>query len=158
MGNLSIWGRRNKNSMARPPVIHSIKRGIVLSNHQHLVLMLLPGNANQPIIEKRQIRLTHCTNDQSPVLGRKGDSLFQCVLSPFGNRNFGSTKQAIRRSHSWQHNTQYYHQRQEHQEPCSAENGDRSSPIWRAAGRNWVGVREKMLLMLLLQLLPLMYG
>nr|POF08347.1 hypothetical protein CFP56_69824 [Quercus suber] len=58
MGSLKIRGRRDEHSVARPTLINLKKRGIVLGNDKHFVLMLLAGNANQPVVKKRQGRLT----------------------------------------------------------------------------------------------------
>ncbi|KAJ0590378.1 hypothetical protein HanRHA438_Chr04g0192551 [Helianthus annuus] len=72
MSNLSIRSRRNQDSMTRPPGINNIQSGIILSNNKHLLMMLLPLNTNQPVIQKRQVRLAHRThNHRAPVLRYK---------------------------------------------------------------------------------------
>lgn len=71
MGSLRIRGRRDEHGVARPTLINLKKRGIVLGNDKHFVLMLLPGNANQPVVKKRQVRVTHSADDHCTVLGHK---------------------------------------------------------------------------------------
>ena len=71
MGSLRIRGRWDEQGVARPTLINLEKRGIVLGNDKHFVLMLLRGNANQPVVKKRQVRVTHSADDHCTVLGHK---------------------------------------------------------------------------------------
>lgn len=83
MGSLGIGSRGHKHGMARPLLIDFIKGGIILSDDEHLVLVLLPCNTNQPVVEKRQVRLANCTNNHITILGHKRRRFSQCVLMPF---------------------------------------------------------------------------
>lgn len=89
MSNLSIRGRRNKHSMTRPPLINLEQCDIILSNDKHFLMMLLLHNTNQPIIQKGQVRLTHCTNNDSPISPHKSYSLRKCVSPPLRLKNLG---------------------------------------------------------------------
>jgi hypothetical protein len=49
----------NENSMAMPPCVHKIKRGVVFCDDQSSLVTLLPRQADEPIVEKLQIGLGH---------------------------------------------------------------------------------------------------
>ena len=68
---MRIRGRWDEQGVARPTLINLEKRGILLGNDKHFVLMLLPGNANKPVVKKRQVRVTHSADDHCTVLGHK---------------------------------------------------------------------------------------
>jgi len=83
MGGMRFQNRGNKHSMTRPSLINFIQSGIILSNNQDLILMILPGNTNQPIVQELQVRLTNNTNNDSPISTHKGNRLFEGVILPF---------------------------------------------------------------------------
>ena len=84
MSNLIIRSRRYEHSMTRPPSINSIQRLIILRYNQHFLMMLLPHNTNQPVIQKRQVRMAHRThNYRTPVLRHKRRRFSERVGSPF---------------------------------------------------------------------------
>lgn len=121
MSGSRLQRRRHQNSVARPPLIHLIERGIIFSNHQNFILMLLPRDANQPVVQKRQISLAYRTNDQRAVLRDVSSRIGERVASPLGirapgvERNEGIGGLYVRKKHA-----EDYQQREEEEEQCGA--------------------------------------
>lgn len=80
MGSLSIRGGRDEHGMAGPEPIDGIESSIVLCNDKHFILVVLPGNANQPVVKKRQVRLAHGADDHGLVLGDEGRCFSERVV------------------------------------------------------------------------------
>lgn len=113
MGSLSIGRRWDEHGVAGPPLVHLIECGIVLSDHKHLILMLLPGNANQPVVKKRQVRLAHSANDHSPILGHKRRRLCQRVVAPLRKGRSGAREDEVGHARPGQEDAKDYQKRQE---------------------------------------------
>lgn len=68
--------------------------------------MLLPCDANQPVVQERQISLTHRANDQRVVLGDVSSRIGKRVASPLGlgstevEQSYGIWRLNIRRKHA----------------------------------------------------------
>lgn len=75
--------------MTRPPLINLKQSSIVLSNNKHFLMLLLPHNANQPVIQERQVRFTNNTDYKGIVLGHKGSSFRQGIVTPLGFKKIG---------------------------------------------------------------------
>jgi hypothetical protein len=113
MGSLSIGRRWDEHGVTGPPLVHLIERGIVLGDHKHLILMLLPGNANQPVVKKRQVRLAHSANDHSPILGHKRRRLCERVVAPLRKGRSGGREDEVGHARPGQENPKDYQKRQE---------------------------------------------
>lgn len=85
MRRIGMKHGRDKDSVARPKLIDPIERSVVLSNDKDHVLSVVDGNAYQPIVEKRQVRLAHNADNDRTVFGDKGECLLECIMSPFGS-------------------------------------------------------------------------
>jgi len=85
MGCFSIKHGRDENSVARPKIIDPVERGVVLGNDKDHVLAILHGYTNQPVVEEGQVGLAHNADDDGAISGDEGESLFQCVVTPFGS-------------------------------------------------------------------------
>lgn len=72
--------------MTRPLIINPKKSIKILSNHQNLVLVAMPGNADKPIVQKRQVRLANDANDDGPVVAPADErnNIVEGVIPPFG--------------------------------------------------------------------------
>ena len=62
---LRIERGRDEDGVTSPFLVNFIQSSVILSNHKDFVLMLLPGEANQPVVEERQVRIAHCAYDHS---------------------------------------------------------------------------------------------
>lgn len=144
MGSLSIRRRWNQDGVARPPLIDLIKRGIVFSNHKHLVLVLLPGNADQPVVQKRQVRLAHGANNHRPVPGHKLRRLSQRVVPPLGGRGPGGVREeALPHAHPREEDAHHHQEREEDQEGRGAEDRVGFLGIGGGARGNRVRIRKR---------------
>lgn len=85
MGSFSIKHGRDENSVARPKIIDPVERGVVLSNDKDHILAILHGDTNQPVVEEGQVGLADNADDDGAIFGHEGESLFQCVVVPFGS-------------------------------------------------------------------------
>jgi len=86
VGSLGIRRGRHKHGMAGPLLIDLIERRVILGDHEHLLLVLLPRDADEPIAEKGQVGLADSTDDHRPLLlPNKSRSLGKGVVPPFGS-------------------------------------------------------------------------
>jgi hypothetical protein len=86
VSGLRIERRRNENGVTRPFLVNFVESSVILSDDENLILMLLSRNTNQPIVEKRQVRIANGAYDHSPVLSYEFDSLREGIVAPFGLR------------------------------------------------------------------------
>lgn len=82
MSSLGIGSGRDQNGMAWPLLVDLVEGSIVLGDDKHLVLMPLPGDADEPVVEEGEVGLAHGADDDGAVLGHKGGSLGQSVVPP----------------------------------------------------------------------------
>lgn len=121
MCRLRIRSRRDQNRVPRPPLIDLIKRGIVLGDHEDLLVVLVPGNANQPVIKEGQVRLAHGAHDHRPVLGHDRRRLSQSVVPPFGKRRPRAPENALVHFRPRHEDAENHENQQEDQEASTVE-------------------------------------
>lgn len=90
MGSLCVHYGRNEDGVPGPLPIHPIQGGIILRDDKHLLVVLLPGDADQPVVEEGQVGLAHGTDDQRPILGNEGSCLGEGVAPPLGESGPGA--------------------------------------------------------------------
>lgn len=144
MRRLCIGSRRDQNRVPRPPLINLIERGIVLGDHEHLLVVLLPGDADQPVIEEGQVRLAHGAHDHRPVLGHERRRLRQSVGPPLGERRPRARENAVVHLRPRHEDAEDHEGQQEDQEAGATEDrrmllGERRG----ARGRRFAEVGER---------------
>ena len=83
---LRVKSWRNKNGMARPLGVDFVKSSVILSDHENLVLMLLPRNADQPVVEERKEGIAYGAYDQSAILSDELGGFSEGIVIPFGGQ------------------------------------------------------------------------
>ena len=83
---LRVKSWRNQNGVARPLGVDFVKSSITLSDHENLVLMLLPRNADQPVVEERKEGIAHGAGDQSAILSDELGGFSEGIVYPFGGK------------------------------------------------------------------------
>lgn len=79
---LRIERGRDEDGVTSPFLVNFIQSSVILSNHKDFVLMLLPGEANQPVVEERQEGIANGADDHSPVLSDKLSRLREGIVAP----------------------------------------------------------------------------
>lgn len=150
MGTLGIRSRRYKHSMPRPSLIDLVESSIVLSNDQNLILMLLSRNANEPIVQERDIGFAHGADYDGAILAHKRRGLRERVGSPFGERSFRAWgEERVRGSDPGENDAEDEDEGEEDEEASAAE--ERSgSLVLRVGGGQRGGIDEMLLLLLAL--------
>lgn len=89
MGGLGVGGRRDQDGMAGPPPIDLVERSVVLGDDDHLVLALLPGDADEPVIQEGKVGATNSAYDDGAITGGEGRSVGERVVLPSGEGYIG---------------------------------------------------------------------
>lgn len=115
MGSLGVHHGRNENGVPGPFLVDPIQGGVVLRNDEHLLVVLQPRNADQPVVEKGQVGLAHGTDDQRPVLADEGSCLVEGVAPPLGESRPGTGEEAPWHIRPGEKDAEDHHQGQEDQ-------------------------------------------
>lgn len=86
MSGLRIEGGRDENGVARPSLVNLVESSVILGDDEDFFLVLLPRDADQPVVEERQVSIAHRADDHSSVLGDEFDGLREGVVAPLGVR------------------------------------------------------------------------
>lgn len=84
VSGLRIEGGRDENGVTRPLLVNLVESSVILGDHEDFVLMILPGDADQPVVEERQVWIAHCADDHCAVLSDETNGLSEGVVAPFG--------------------------------------------------------------------------
>ena len=82
MCGLRIERWRNENGMTRPLLVNLVESSVIFSEHEDFVLMVLPRDTNQPVVEERQEGIANGADDHSPVLSDKLSRLREGIVAP----------------------------------------------------------------------------
>lgn len=86
VSGLRIKRGRDENGVTRPSLVNLVESSVILSDHEYFVLVLLPGDADQPVVEERQVRIAHGADDHGAVLSCELNGLSEGVVAPLGLR------------------------------------------------------------------------
>lgn len=121
MSRLGIGSGRDEDGVARPELIDLIERGVIFSNHKDLVLMLLPGDADEPVGEEREVGLADGADDDGPVPGDERRRLGQRVVAPLGHGGLDGGEEALRHAGPGQEDAEDDKEREDGQKRRRAE-------------------------------------
>lgn len=163
MGSLGIRSRWDQDGVAGPPAVNLVEGGVVLGDDDHLLLTLLPCDADEPVIQEGEIGLADGANNDGAVASGEGRSASERVVLPPG---YGSVACVARGGggggEEGDHGTGQWEEDAKEEE--KGEDGDKAGSTWeegghgalrlsveRGAGGEWVGFGRRRQ-----RLLPLM--
>lgn len=131
--------------MAGPEFINLIERGVILGDDKNLILMLLSGNADEPVAEKREVGLADGADDDGavPVPGHERRRLGQRVVAPLGDGGLDGGEDAVRHAGPREEDAEEDEEREEEQKRRGAEEREGSLRRRGGARGEWVRVRER---------------
>lgn len=157
VSSLRIRSGRDQNGMAGPLLVDLVEGGVVLGDDKHPILMPLPGDAYEPVVEEGEVGLADGADDDGAVLSHRGGSLGQSVVPPSRERPLsagGGGEEAFQGAGPGEKDAEEEEEGEEGEEASAAGDGHGSlaeEAIGGAAGGDRVRVGERFLL-----LLPLM--
>lgn len=113
-GRDGIQSRWYENSMPWPPRVHKLQRCVVFGNYERCLVTILLRKADEPIVEKLQIRLTHGTHYEHAIARRHGLCVFRISII---QKWHSSLKRTITNSHRWR--VHRHHPNQEDESPVA---------------------------------------